>query len=73
MSDITFHDGTERQTIQCDTYINIDNRYSPYSFHPGVVVVSLANGSTRTLAETIDEATFVNLCRRADGNVLGEF
>lgn len=66
-------DGTERKTINCDTYINIDNQFAPYSFHPGVVVVSLADGSTRVLAETIEEETFVNLCRRSDGNVVGDF
>lgn len=57
----------------CLYYINVNNEGAPYSFHPGVVLVMLADGSTRTLAETIERQTFVNLANKADGNVLGEF
>lgn len=41
--------------------------------HPGGVLCSLADGSVRFLAETINQATLVNLASRQDGQVLGEF
>jgi len=33
----------------------------------------LADGSTRTISETIDRFTFYNLTMKADGNVVGEY
>lgn len=66
-------DGSARGCDTCASYVNIDNQASPYSFHPGVINVSLADGSTRALSETIEEQTFLNLCRRADGNPAGEY
>ncbi len=66
-------DATATRCATCDRYINVDNQYAPYSFHPGVVNISLADGSTRAVAETIEERTFLNLCRRADGEVVGDF
>ncbi|GAA4420362.1 DUF1559 domain-containing protein [Bremerella cremea] len=66
-------DGSAKGCDDCRAYVNIDNTASPYSFHPGVMTIMLADGSTRNLAETVEYATFVNLCNRADGNVLGDF
>ncbi|RCS49213.1 DUF1559 domain-containing protein [Bremerella cremea] len=57
----------------CLHYINVNNEGAPYSFHPGVVTVMLADGSTRSLPETIDRHIFVNLSMKADGNVIGEY
>ncbi|UUO09033.1 DUF1559 domain-containing protein [Blastopirellula sp. J2-11] len=66
-------DATVNQCDDCDKYLNIDNMYSPYGFHPGIVVIVLADGSTRGIAETLEMQTFLDLCRKSDGNVLGEF
>jgi hypothetical protein len=63
-------DGALRGCNSCESFINIDNESSPYSFHPGVVSIMLADGSTRTLAETINPQTFIDLCRKQDGNVV---
>jgi len=68
-------DGTQHwdEAPDCNHYINKNNESAPYSFHPGVVMVMLADGSTRTIPETIESRTFVNLSMKADGNVLGDF
>lgn len=57
----------------CLHYININNEGAPYSFHPGIAMMMLADGSTRNIPENIDRHIFVNLCMKADGNVIGEF
>jgi prepilin-type N-terminal cleavage/methylation domain-containing protein/prepilin-type processing-associated H-X9-DG protein len=43
------------------------------SKHPGGAQFVLADGSVRMLSETIDNSTFGNLCRRNDGNSLGDY
>lgn len=66
-------DGLSKGCDTCNKFINVDNESSPYAFHPGVVVIVLADGSTRTLAETIDSQIFVNLSCKQDGNVVGSY
>ncbi|MCG6158164.1 DUF1559 domain-containing protein [Rubinisphaera margarita] len=66
-------DGTSRGCDGCRNFINVDNMFSPYSFHQGTINVMLADGSTRSLSENVDYTTLVNLCRKQDGAVLGEF
>ncbi|NUQ65119.1 MAG: DUF1559 domain-containing protein [Pirellulales bacterium] len=55
-------------------------RYGPNSYwpgahgsHPGVVNVSLADGSTHSISETIQWGTWCKLCARADGVPVPEF
>jgi len=66
-------DGSAKGCDTCNSFINVDNEASPYSFHPGVVTVVLADGSAKTISETIDPWTFVNLSRKADGQVLASY
>ena len=66
-------DGSTKRCNTCTSYINIDNESSPYSFHPGIVHVVLSDGSTRSISETVDSEAFVNLCKKADGKVVGEY
>lgn len=66
-------DSTSDQCDNCYRFINVDNEGSPYSFHPGICNIMLADGSTRNVKETVESQTFVNLCNKADGNVLGEY
>jgi len=53
--------------------INVANWGSPYSFHPGGVQISLADGSVRFLTETIDIDTLSGLTSINGGEVVGEF
>lgn len=46
---------------------------SPYSFHPGGIHVSLADGSVRFLTENIDIGTLSGLTSINGGEVAGEF
>lgn len=66
-------DGTVKGCNMCDKFLNIDNQISPYSFHPGVVNVMLADGSTRGIVESIEAQIFIDLCRKQDGNVVSGF
>jgi prepilin-type N-terminal cleavage/methylation domain-containing protein len=66
-------DASVRACNMCNAYINIDNESSPYSFHPGVVMIMLSDGSTRTISETVDTQIFINLCRKQDGHVVGDY
>ncbi len=43
------------------------------SFHPGVVQVVLADGSTRAISETVQMDTLLRLGSADDGQPLGEF
>ncbi len=61
------------QTRNGPCLMNCNNNQAAYSFHPGGINVNLCDGSVRFLAETIEASTFMNLCVRDDGNVLGEF
>lgn len=53
--------------------INYTNSNQPFSFHTGVVGISLCDGSSRFLSENVDAGTFLNLMLKDDGFVLGEF
>lgn len=66
-------DGSEKACDACNSFINIDNVYAPYSFHPTVVTVMFADGSAKSISETIDTQTFINLAQKADGNVVGDY
>lgn len=66
-------DGTAKGCDTCERFINVDNEASPYGFHPGVVVIVLADGSTRTLSETVSPDIFSNLSRKNDHNVIGDY
>ena len=54
-------------------FINRLNLSEAYSFHAGGVSVLLSDGSVRFLSETTDSWTYVTLCTRAGGEVVGEF
>ncbi len=43
------------------------------SWHTGGALFLLCDGSVRFLSENVDETTYVNLSRKADGAVVGEF
>ena len=43
------------------------------SAHPGGINAVLADGSVRTISFSVNQATFLDLARRDDGNTLGEF
>ena len=47
-------DGSAKGCDTCNTFINIDNNTSPYSFHPGIVNIMLADGSVTAISETVD-------------------
>jgi hypothetical protein len=53
--------------------MNCTNEGQPYSFHPGGVNVTLSDGSTRFIKETINGQIFWGLCGRADGMIIGEY
>lgn len=63
-------DGSSKGCNTCDKFINIDNQVSPYSFHPGIVNIMRADGSTRSINETIETQTFIKLSRKQDGQVI---
>lgn len=46
---------------------------SASSYHTGGVQVALADGSVRFVSDNVDNATWVKLGNRADGQVLGEY
>jgi prepilin-type N-terminal cleavage/methylation domain-containing protein/prepilin-type processing-associated H-X9-DG protein len=55
-----------------------DNYYSPRlnafgSQHPGGANFALGDGSVRFIAESLPAVTLEQLCRRADGEVMGDF
>ena len=54
-------------------FINRLNLSEAYSFHAGGVSVLLSDGSVRFLSETTDSWTYVTLCTRAGGEIVGEF
>jgi prepilin-type N-terminal cleavage/methylation domain-containing protein len=54
-------------------FINHTNASQPFSFHSGVVGVSLCDGSARFISQTISLDVFLNLMLRDDGQVLGDF
>ncbi len=73
-------DGTDRITGAINggsgtgtCIMNCNNDSEPYSFHPGGMNVSIADGSVRFLAETVDAATFAALVTPRGGEVVGDF
>ena len=54
-------------------FINRINVSEPFSFHPGSVVVALADGSVRSVSENVDGQTFVAACTRSGGEIQGEW
>lgn len=66
-------DASDKGCDACESFINIDNNASPYSFHEGLVQIVLADGSTQSLTESVDSQVFINLARKRDGNVVNEF
>ena len=56
-----------------DTMINGINVGEVYSFHPGGASFAMADGSTHFISDSIDAQTFVSLCTRAGGEVVGQF
>jgi len=50
---------------------NCNNDGEPYSFHSGLVNVALADGSVRSISETISGRTFAALLTQGSGDELG--
>lgn len=67
--DIDVTSSREGRNFVDATYAVITSR----SYHPGVVCVLLMDGSVRSVAETINLATWRGLSTRAGGEVLGDF
>ena len=53
--------------------INAINVSEAFSFHTGGACFAMADGSAHFISDTIDAATFVQLCTRAGGEVNGEY
>ncbi|QDU62197.1 hypothetical protein Pan216_30640 [Planctomycetes bacterium Pan216] len=66
-------DGSTSGCDECTSYINIDNTYSPYSFHTGVVNIMMTDGSVKNLSDSIDHVLFANIAKKADGNIVENF
>jgi len=53
--------------------VNCKNLFSMYSFHTGLANVGLADGSVRSVNESISADTAVQLLTIAGGEVVGEY
>lgn len=53
--------------------INAINVSEAYSFHPGGACFAMADGSAHFISDSIDALTFVSLCTRAGGEVVGDY
>ena len=53
--------------------INAINVSEAYSFHPGGASFAMADGSAHFITDSIDAETFVSLCTRAGGEVVGQY
>lgn len=53
--------------------INAINVSEAFSFHPGGANFAMADGSTHFIDESISAQTFVSLCTRAGGEVVGQY
>ncbi len=53
--------------------INAINVSEAYSFHPGGACFAMADGSAHFINDSIDAQTFVSLCTRAGGEIVGEY
>jgi len=58
-------------TALTDSSTSISGSYS--SYHPGGFQALLGDGSVRFISDSVAVETYINLMRRADGTVLGEF
>ena len=67
--DIDFTNCREAKTCTGPTYAAVTAR----SYHEGIVLVLLMDGSARAVSENINLQTWRNLGQRNDGEVLGEF
>ncbi len=55
-------------------FINASNKWAnPFSFHVGGVNIALADGSVRSLSDTMNNVTFIGLTTLNSGEVLQEF
>ena len=63
-------DGLDRHGPRMINAINVSEAYS---FHTGGANFAMADGSTHFISESIEAETFVGLCTRAGGEVVGEF
>ena len=53
--------------------INAINVSEAFSFHPGGASFAMADGSAHFINDSIDVQTFVSLCTRSGGEVVGEY
>lgn len=53
--------------------INAINVSEAYSFHTGGACFAMADGSAHFISDSIDAQTFVSLCTRAGGEVVGQY
>ena len=67
--DVDFNSSREGKTTHQPTYGAVTSR----SFHPGGVMVALADGSARFVAETINPFVWRALSTRQGGEVVGEY
>jgi hypothetical protein len=67
--DIDFNSSREGKTTTGVTYAAVTAR----SYHPSIVNVLLMDGSCRSIASSVDLATWRGLGTRAGGEVLGDF
>lgn len=56
-----------------ESMINAINVSEAFSFHPGGANFAMADGSAHFISDSIDAQTFVSLCTRAGGEVVGDF
>ncbi|MBX9627643.1 MAG: DUF1559 domain-containing protein [Gemmataceae bacterium] len=66
-------DGSIETETAGGCWLNCNNKTTPYGFHPGVVCVSLADGSIRAIRDSIPEPVYSNLIQIDDGNPVGDF
>jgi len=65
--------GPNGLTVYGPRFINAINTEEAYSFHTGGAHFVFADGSVQFLSEEIDSWTFISLCTRAGGEIVGEF
>ena len=65
--------GANGVSIYGPRFINAINTDEVYSFHHSGAHFLFADGSVHFIADSIDSWTFVSLCTRAGGEIVGEF
>ena len=53
--------------------INRINTSEVFSFHTGMAIVAMADGSVKSVSDSVDTLLFVGACTRSGGEVPGEF